>query len=152
MAHENFWKLLGTVQNLREKENKCFVCGSKESIVPHHIKRVKQESAEYYSEDNLLLLCDDCHHLYHQMYPKVNSKTFCDFMRKNLRNQITKKKKYRTSFNINKELKISKLKRIFKSVHKTQYTLVKISVNGELHDISRILDDGSATILEVNIH
>lgn len=57
----NYWKFLGTVRKLKEKENNCFVCGSTKNIVPHHIKQVKQTSDEYYSENNIVLLCDEHH-------------------------------------------------------------------------------------------
>lgn len=33
----NYWKFKGTVKKLKEKDNKCFVCGSDENIVPHSI-------------------------------------------------------------------------------------------------------------------
>ena len=77
----NHWKFLGTIQKLKEKENKCFICGSTKNIVPHHIKQVKQNNPEYYSENNLVLLCDRHHHEYHKKYPEVNLKTFCEFFR-----------------------------------------------------------------------
>ena len=148
MTHENFWKLMGTVRKLKNKENKCFVCGSTEDIVPHHIRKVKQEIEDYYSEDNLVLLCDECHHRYHRQYPDVNSKTFCEFMRKNLRNPP---KQYKTDFKITDKLKTSKLKKILKSVNKTSKKVVKVSFNGKVYDVSRIWDDGEATILEATI-
>lgn len=75
----NYWKLQGTIKDLKEKDNKCFVCGSKKDIVPHHLKKVNQTSNQYYSEDNLVLLCDYHHHKYHQQYSDVNLKLFVIF-------------------------------------------------------------------------
>ncbi len=79
----NYWKFKGTIKKLKEKENRCFVCGSNKNIVPHHIKRVKNTHSDYYSEDNIVLLCDYHHHKYHNEYHKVNLKTFCEFFRDN---------------------------------------------------------------------
>lgn len=91
----NYWKFKGTVKKLKEKENKCFVCGSAKDIVPHHIKKVKQTSDEYYNENNIVLLCDKHHHQYHNEYSNINSKTFSEFVKKNhSKNQKRKVKRW----------------------------------------------------------
>lgn len=146
MANENYWKLQGTIRKLKKKDNKCFVCGSTEKIVPHHLKQVKQESEEYYSENNIVLLCDYHHHLYHRQYSDVNPKTFSEFLRKN---HLKKPKGGKMNFTLDKELKISKLKKIIKLLNKTNKKVVKISINGELYDISKIIDNGECTIFEL---
>lgn len=81
MAHENYWKFKGTVKKLRDNENQCFICKSTENIVPHHIKSTKQNKDGYFNENNIILLCDYHHRDYHQKYPQVNAKTFCEYMR-----------------------------------------------------------------------
>ena len=143
----NYWKFLGTVRKLKEKENMCFICGSKENIVPHHIKQVKQTSDEYYSENNIVLLCDEHHHQYHNQYPNVNAKTFSEFLK---RNHLKKPNNGgMMNFKLDAELKISKLRKIIKLLNKTQKKVVKISVNGKLYDISKITDNEKYTILEL---
>lgn len=42
---------------------------------------MKQSSDDYYNENNLILLCDYHHRQYHQKYPRVNGKTFCEYMK-----------------------------------------------------------------------
>ena len=150
MSQENYWKLQSTIKNLKDEDNRCFVCGCKKEIVAHHIKKVSQESKEYYSRNNVVLLCDDCHHIYHQQYSEVNQKTFSEFVKKNLNKQPQRKKLTKRRFAIKEELKISKLKKIFKELNKTRNKVLKISVNGVLYDISKISSEGKLTIIEIN--
>lgn len=42
-GNPNYWKLMGTVKKLKEKDNLCFVCGSKKDIVPHYLKRLTKQ-------------------------------------------------------------------------------------------------------------
>ena len=147
MVNENYWKLRGTIKTLKEKDNTCFVCGSNENIVPHHLKKVKQDSEEYFNENNLVLLCDEHHRQYHRQYPSVNPKTFSEFVRKNHSNKP--KRGDKVNFTLNNELKISKLKRIIKLLNKPQNKVVKISVNGKLYDISRISTPEGYAIFEL---
>lgn len=141
----NYWKLQRTIKKLKEKDNRCFVCGSKEKIVPHHLKKVKQTSEEYYSENNIVLLCDVHHRQYHRQYSNVNPKTFSEFLRKNHSN---KTKRQKMNFRLDAELKISKLKKIIKLLNKTQNKVVKISVNGKLYDFSKIIENEDYAIFE----
>ncbi|MBE6496379.1 MAG: HNH endonuclease [Methanobrevibacter thaueri] len=153
----NYWKLLGIVKKLKEKDNKCFVCGSKEKIVPHHLKKVKQTSDEYYSENNLILLCDKHHHQYHQQYSNVNPKTFCEFLRDNFVlkikeseiNKVKKKRRLKMDIDLNNPLKISKLTKFIKLVNKTAKKTVKISVGDKLYGIRNVRDQEGCTILEI---
>ena len=147
MVNENYWKLQGTIKKLKKKDNSCFVCGSTENIVPHHLKKVKQDSEEYFNESNLVLLCDKHHHQYHNQYKTVNPKTFSEFVRKNHSNKP--KRGGKVNFTLNDELKISKLKRIIKLLNKPQNKVVKISVNGKLYDISRISTPEGYAIFEL---
>lgn len=148
MTHENYWRMQGTIRRLRKKDNTCFVCGSTENIVPHHIKKVNPESDEYFDESNLVLLCDFHHHLYHRQYPDVNAKTFSEFLRDNhLKRQ--RKKGDNMDFKLDKELKVSKLKKIFKLLNKTSKKLVKISADGKAYDITKIISIDGVTILEL---
>lgn len=151
MTHENYWKLQGTIKKLRKKSNKCFICGSTEEIVPHHIRQVKQETDDYFDENNLVLLCDYHHRRYHRQYHNVNAKTFCEFLRENILNpiKINKSQGDDVNFRLDKELKISKLKRIIKLLNKTRTKVVKISVNGKLYDISKVIEDNGTIIFEL---
>lgn len=143
----NYWKLQGTIKKLKQKDNRCFVCGTSKNIVPHHLKKVDNASEEYYSEDNLVLLCDEHHHQYHNKYSTVNPKTFSEFVRKN--HSKKPKRGAKVNFILNDELKISKMKRIIKLLNKTQNKVVKISVNGKLYDISKISDRGDYAVFEL---
>jgi hypothetical protein len=141
LTNGNFWKLLGTIKKLKDKGNKCLVCGSTEDIVAHHIKKADPNSKQYYSEDNLVLLCDYHHRLYHRQYPDVNPKTFNEFLIKNHSKKPVNKNKRGVimDFTLDKELKMSKLKKIIKLVTKHNKKLVKVSVNGKLYDISKVI-------------
>lgn len=104
----NYWKFQGTIKKLKEKDNRCFVCGSTENIVPHHLKRVKRTSNDYYNENNLILLCDYHHRDYHQKYPQVNGKTFSEYMK----NCLIKK------YNNYDKIEFNKLKKENKTIKK----------------------------------
>ena len=149
--NSNYWKLQGTIRKLKEKDNSCFVCGSTINIVPHHLKQVNKSSNEYYDENNIVLLCNDHHYQYHRQYPDVSPKTFTEFLKKNhMKKPTLKRGRDLMNFTLDKELKISKLKRILKLITKTQTKVVKISVNGELFDISRVIDLEDVAIFELD--
>lgn len=153
----NYWKFKGTINKLKEKENRCFVCGSDKNVVPHHIKRVKNTHNDYYSEDNLVLLCDYHHHKYHKQYPNVNLKTFCEFFRDNFVlkinesdvDKVNKKRRLNMDIDLNKPLKISKLTKFMKLVNKPAKKTVKISVDDKLYGIQNIRDQEGSTIFEI---
>lgn len=52
------------------------------------------------------------------------------------------------NFRLDKELKISKLKKIIKLLNKTQNKVVKISVNGKLQDFSKIIENDDYAVFE----
>lgn len=153
----NYWKFKGTIKKLKEKENKCFICGSDKNIVPHHLKRVKNTHSDYYSEDNLVLLCNYHHHKYHKQYPNVNLKTFCEFFRDNFVlkikesevNKVIKKRRLNIDIYLNKPLKISKLTSFMKLVNKPVKKTVKVSIGNKLYGIRNIRDQEGNTILEI---
>lgn len=74
---------------------------------------MKQSSDDYYNENNLILLCDYHHRQYHQKYPRVNGKTFCEYMK----NCIIKK------YNNYDEIEFNKLKKENKIIKKINYNL-----------------------------
>lgn len=153
----NYWKLQGTIKELKEKDNRCFVCGSKNDIVPHHLKKVSQTSNQYYSEDNLVLLCNYHHHKYHHEYPDVNLKTFCEFLRDNFIAQIKEKdinkikprRGVKLDIDLNNPLSVSKLKKMMKLINKSAKKNVKISVDGNLYGVRNIRDRDDCTLLEI---
>ena len=95
-------------------------------------------------KDNLVLLCDYHHHKYHNEYPEVNLKTFCEFLRDNFVfkikeseiNKANKKRRLKMDIDLNKPLKISK-------------QIVKISVDDNLYGIRNVRDQEGYTILEI---
>lgn len=153
----NYWKFQGTIKKLKEKENNCFICDSQKNIVPHHIKQVKKSHNDYYSEDNIVLLCDYHHHQYHKKYPNVNLKTFCEFFRDNFvlkikeseLDKVKKKRRLNMDIDLNKPLKISKLIKFMKLVNKTPKKAVKISIDDALYGIRKVRDQEGTTILEI---
>ena len=87
---------------------------------------MKNTHRDYYSENNLVLLCDYHHHKYHNEYPEVNLKTFCEFLRDNFVfkikendvNKVNKKRRLKMDIDLNKPLKISKLINFMKLFNK----------------------------------
>lgn len=157
MVNENYWKLQGTIKKLKEKENKCFICGSTKNIVPHHIKHVKNTHSDYYSENNLVLLCNYHHNKYHNEYSEINLKTFCEFFRDNFVlkikekdvNKINKKRRLNMDIDLNDPLKISEVIRFMKLINKTPKKTVKISVGDKLYGIRNVRNQEGLTILEI---
>lgn len=156
-VNPNYWTLLGTIKKLKEKENKCFICGSTENIVPHHLRQVKQTTDEYYDEDNLVLLCDRHHHEYHQQYSKVNLKTFCEFFRGNYiirtkeseMSNIKKRMGVSMDIDLNMPLKVSKFNKFMKIINKNAKKTVKVSIDDELYGIRNFRDQNDKNILEI---
>ena len=149
VTNPNYWKFLGTIKKLKEKENRCFVCGTTENIVPHHIRKAKQSNDDYYNENNIVLLCNKHHIQYHKENSSVNPKTFGEFLKKNHFKKQDNKKGVLMNFRLENELKISKLKKIIKLLNKTQTKVVKLSVNGKLYDISKIIEKEKYVVFEL---
>lgn len=153
----NTWKFNGTVKKLKEKDNKCFICGSEKNIVPHHLRSVKKSSEEYYNENNIVLLCDFHHHKYHQQYSQVNLKTFCEFLRNNFEihinesklSKIRRKRKVHMTIDFNQPLTPKRLKKIMKVLNKEYNKSVKVSVGCGVYKIKNIRDCNGSTILEI---
>lgn len=67
-------------ENILEKEDKCWVCGSKSNLEPHHIIYTNKYDELHNSEAIISVLCHDCHHEYHQMYHyNTTFKTLMEF-------------------------------------------------------------------------
>ena len=95
-----YYELNGVFNKLKKESNQCFICGSKEDLVPHHIKQVKPSKPEYSDEKNIVVLCRKCHKKYHKKYKKVNQKTFAEYVIKRNKHNINLLEKE------NKELKL----------------------------------------------
>ena len=153
----NYWKFLGTIQKLKEKENKCFICGSTKNIVPHHLKRVKQNNANYYSENNIVLLCNKHHAQYHHKYHDVNLKTFCEFLKDNyiIRTKeseianLNKRQGVKMDIDLNIPLTVSKFNKFMKLITKNAKKTVKVSVDDTLCGIRNFRDQKDVDILEI---
>lgn len=86
-----YFDFLELVEKLRQKDNSCFICGSKKKVKPHHLIRVKDSDKKYADENNVVLLCGKHHHLYHLKYGSgkgVNPKTFMIFCKKEFQKKI----------------------------------------------------------------
>lgn len=78
--NRNYYDFCHTVDKLRKEDNSCFICGSKVEIEPHHIRKVKQSRESYSNEENIVLLCRDCHLKYHRKHKTADTKSFIDFV------------------------------------------------------------------------
>ena len=92
--NRNYYDFCHTVDKLRKKDNTCFICGSKEDIEPHHIRKVKQSNQSYAREDNIVLLCRKCHKKYHYRHKNADPKSFIEFA---LEMQHSKRQHYNRS-------------------------------------------------------
>ena len=72
-----------TVGNeILRNEEKCCICKSKDNLEPHHIIHTTKYDDLYNSIDNVVVMCHDCHHNYHQKYnPEIGFKTLLKFQR-----------------------------------------------------------------------
>jgi DNA repair exonuclease SbcCD ATPase subunit len=106
-----FYDLGYTFEKLKKEQGGCFVCGSGDDLEPHHLKKVRPSKSDYSDEDNVVIICKNCHRKYHMQYKQVNSKTFAEFTRKYNRgnaieNRINQFRKNNTKLkNENMELK-----------------------------------------------
>lgn len=85
-----YYELLNTLKKI---DKECFICESKESLQPHHIRQVKPTNSQYSSEDNLVFLCKYHHEKYHNQYNNVNQKTFALYCIRQKQKEINKLKK-----------------------------------------------------------
>lgn len=110
-----YYDLGYTFNRLKSKSKKCFVCGSRDNLEPHHLKQVKASKQDYCSENNLVVICNTCHRVYHSKYKKVNPKTFAEFIREscsdkskdNTINQLRKNNKKLKNENFKLKAKIN---------------------------------------------
>ena len=76
-----------------KKEEKCCICKSKDNLEPHHIIHTTKYDELYNSIDNVVVMCPDCHHNYHQKYNhEIGFKTLLKFQREYLENYCPKLK------------------------------------------------------------
>ena len=73
-------------QLIKKQKGECFICGSSENLEAHHLKKARPGNIKYADENNLVIICNDCHNKYHQKYNKkekggINPKTFMIFKR-----------------------------------------------------------------------
>lgn len=63
-----------------QRNKKCWICGTKQNLEPHHIIHVNCYDELYNSLDHIAVLCSECHHKYHQKYNgEITFKTLLDF-------------------------------------------------------------------------
>lgn len=61
-------------------EHKCCICGKKNDLEPHHILHTNKYDELYNSIENLVVMCNSCHHKYHQKYHyNISFKTLLEF-------------------------------------------------------------------------
>lgn len=51
-----------------QQEHRCIICGKKGNLEPHHILHVNHHDELYNSMENVVVMCHDCHHSYHQLH------------------------------------------------------------------------------------
>lgn len=79
------WKRTEWVNKLFLKFDSCAVCGRRNDLQPHHVVKVKPYHESYWSTDNGVVLCRDCHNEYHSRYSEVNAATLLDFAKSKIR-------------------------------------------------------------------
>lgn len=55
-------------EEILKKETECCICGSKTNLEPHHILHTTKYDELHDSIENLVVMCNNCHHNYHQKY------------------------------------------------------------------------------------
>ena len=85
-----YYDLQNTIMKLKKE---CFICGCKQDLEPHHIRKVKQNNKQYSEENNVVMLCHKHHKRYHNHYKKVNSKTFAEYVKKQTLKEVNEKNK-----------------------------------------------------------
>lgn len=59
---------------------KCCVCGRKSNLEKHHILHTNKYDELHSSTENLITICNTCHHNYHQKYNhNISFKTLLKF-------------------------------------------------------------------------
>ena len=87
-------KLFTVGDELLKKEKKCCICKSKKNLEPHHILHTTKYDELYNSVENVVVMCHDCHHNYHQKYHfDLGFKTLLEFQRDYWKNSCPKLKK-----------------------------------------------------------
>lgn len=98
---------------LLKTEDKCCICNSKKNLEPHHIIPVNKYDDFYNDVNNVVIICNKCHHNYHQKnMGNINFKSLLQFKGEFERDKCKKlKKKYGALHKYSSNLKkIAKLK------------------------------------------
>lgn len=77
-----YWKLQSWARDLLEEHKKCVIYGSDEKLEPHHVIKCKNTDPLYFSPDNGVVICHNCHKMYHRKYTDINPRTFVEFSQK----------------------------------------------------------------------
>lgn len=68
-------------QLLRDRGEKCELCGSGGKIHLHHKNAVCLYPSMRKDKDNIVLLCEECHHTFHRDYGvKVTERDYNEFL------------------------------------------------------------------------
>ena len=59
----------------RKGEFKCIKCGCEDDLTLHHVRTRNLFPEDYWSVGNVVLLCEDCHKLEHNLVPKKDKKS-----------------------------------------------------------------------------
>lgn len=91
-------------EEILKNETECCICRSKDNLEPHHVIQVNKYDEFYNSRDNVVVMCHECHHQYHQTnIGEINIRTLLKFKDK-INDCKTLKKKYRALHNAYKNL------------------------------------------------
>lgn len=74
--------LFKATEEILKQEKKCCICNTKANLEPHHILHTTKYDELHNSIENLVVMCNTCHHNYHQKYHyNIGFKTLLEFQR-----------------------------------------------------------------------
>ena len=101
-----YFDMVHTVGSMLKTTKDCFICGSKEELEPHHIRKVSKHHPDYCDSENIVILCRNCHLKYHKKYGDPSPKAFINFV---LERRLGDTEKYKQSLgDLEKQRKLLK--------------------------------------------
>lgn len=76
---QGYFKLQNNINKLMSEQTHCSICGSTHDLTVHHVLLCKNYERLYTNKDNLIVICNNCHHQYHAKYSNVNPTTLLKF-------------------------------------------------------------------------
>lgn len=100
-------KQFKATEEILKQEKKCCICRTKTNLEPHHILHTTKYDELHNSIENLVVMCNTCHHNYHQKYHyNIGFKTLLEFQQDYWKQYCPKlKKENRKLHRINSDLR-----------------------------------------------